>query len=792
MASRRRVALTITTLLLVSILSAHGVGATTAVTMWTHVTFDEGASQAADAAWLAGFSSTAREGEYVIALGWWIDRSSWFSVGKLWLVFDRTLAPPGASIDPKNPTLAAVELQTWTPRPGHTYETSLSYEPATGNVSVSLFDLTSGERIAQRGLVTSAASDALIPIPALNDQGAPAPRVTLTRTEPVFLPVGVTWRVAQLFSEGSWGSVTRLDRRLPTAIEVNTPFEGLAGEIVISAQAPGLQEEILRAPAVKGERLISMDPQILPVGRVDLVAAYEEAGSRNILGSREVVVGMATLDVKEIEVNERPDGGLEITGSAEIQGDGDLSGAEIVLEAVIEGLSEVNGAWREATWGEPIVLLHREFGDTSDRLPFSFHATWRPDAGSLVDLHLPRITVRAASRSGFPIEIRGERSSPWPWVGQSDQTPLTAAPVDQAQLLEAPPPERLEKLRRGLNAGGWFRGTYQPDYISDGMLDTLKALGLGHLRIAIGAANLFDPAQPERLNPLGLNHLDAIINRVISRQIAVIVEPHDATGALWSDPKYVERFARFWRYLAAHLSAYDPDLVFLEVANEPSAAYAHEWYALQPTILRAMRLGAPRHTLIANANQRVTPDNWDQVASLLPMEPVDDPNVVYNFHFYAPLNFTHQGASWGWEGWGPLHDLPYPSSPEACEAVLPNIDASARGYARQYCDERWDRSRLERTLQPAFDWASAHGVPLTVNEFGVYRAFAPPESRLNYLRDVREILEANHVGWTMWSYSEGFGLTIDGPTGTRLIDRETAAALGLDVNAAPREYLAID
>ena len=64
------------------------------------------------------------------------------------------------------------------------------------------------------------------------------------------------------------------------------------------------------------------------------------------------------------------------------------------------------------------------------------------------------------------------------------------------------------------------------------------------------------------------------------------------------------------------------------------------------------------------------------------------------------------------------------------------------------------------------------------NEFGVYRLAAPPESRIAWLQDVRQALEAFWIGWTMWDYAAGFGLAED-RAGLRTLDTATVRALGL-------------
>jgi hypothetical protein len=197
------------------------------------------------------------------------------------------------------------------------------------------------------------------------------------------------------------------------------------------------------------------------------------------------------------------------------------------------------------------------------------------------------------------------------------------------------------------------------------------------------------------------------------------------------------------------------------------------WMGIQARVAAAIREGAPRHTIVA------TGPRWSSVDQLLLIEPVADRNVVYNFHFYEPHNFTHQGATWGADFWPHLKNVPYPSSPELVAPLLASIDnETARGALREYGEERWDAARVEREIARAAEWARARNVALTCNEFGVYRAYSPPASRLRWITDVRSALERHGIGWSMWDYAGGFGVAVR-KDGRAELDPDTAAALGL-------------
>jgi endoglucanase len=71
-------------------------------------------------------------------------------------------------------------------------------------------------------------------------------------------------------------------------------------------------------------------------------------------------------------------------------------------------------------------------------------------------------------------------------------------------------------------------------------------------------------------------------------------------------------------------------------------------------------------------------------------------------------------------------------------------------------------------------------VPLTCNEFGVYRATSAPGDRATWIRDVRNALEKNGIGWTMWDYAGGFSV-VTREKGVSTPDPVTLKALGMNI-----------
>jgi endoglucanase len=348
--------------------------------------------------------------------------------------------------------------------------------------------------------------------------------------------------------------------------------------------------------------------------------------------------------------------------------------------------------------------------------------------------------------------------------------------------------ERAARLRRGVNLSHWFAQSPGGDYserhlqthTTERDIATIKSLGFDHVRFTFEPSPLFDEAHPSDLNPEYLRRLDAALDMLLASGLSVVFDVHpsdDFKLKLRTDDRHVEAFAEFWRALAAHLSARDPERLFLEILNEPMVEDAYRWMGIQARVAARIREGAPRHTIIA------TGPRWSSVEELLRIEPLADPNVVYTFHLYDPHTFTHQGATWGAPFWPYLKNVPYPSSPEAVAALLPAVEnEQARGALKAYGDERWNAERIERMVASAAEWARRRGVPLTCDEFGVYRTYSPPDARLRWIEDVRTSLERHGLGWTMWDYAGDFGVAVR-RDGRAEVDPRTVAALGLSDKA---------
>jgi aryl-phospho-beta-D-glucosidase BglC (GH1 family) len=236
----------------------------------------------------------------------------------------------------------------------------------------------------------------------------------------------------------------------------------------------------------------------------------------------------------------------------------------------------------------------------------------------------------------------------------------------------------------------------------------------------------------------------------------------------------VERLTMLWRRLAGHYASRDPERVFFEILNEPEVYDPYRWAGIQARLAAAIREVAPKNTIIA------TGPNYSGIEDLLAMHPLSDGNVIYNFHFYDPHQFTHQGAGWGEAWWSYTHGIPYPATESSMAELVKEVpDADSRFKLERYWLEHWDGHRIRLLIDEAAAWGHANNVPLICNEFGAYREHSDPQSRMNWIRDVRTAMEADGIGWTMWDYRGGFGVVWKEDGQPAKVDEKVVEALGL-------------
>jgi endoglucanase len=355
------------------------------------------------------------------------------------------------------------------------------------------------------------------------------------------------------------------------------------------------------------------------------------------------------------------------------------------------------------------------------------------------------------------------------------------APSSIVRRFASVPASRLAHLRRGINASEWFAQVVPPatygkehyaTHTTERDIALIASLGFDHVRLSVNPSPIF-PGWGSHEEFFA--SLDGAVKMILDHGLAVVIDIHPESDfkARLSDDGFVERFTNFWRMLAQHYSSWDAERVFFEILNEPETGDRYRWLGIQTKLAGAIRENAPQHTIIT-AGARYSADD-----EMVFMEPLADGNVIYNFHFYEPHTFTHQGAGWGSPWWIWVKGLGYPSSVEDANRVAAGVpDELGKLWVMRYGRDHWDAGRIEADIKEVAEWAARRHLVVTCNEFGAYRRFTKPEDRARWITDVRTALERHGIGWTTWDYAGSFGV-VTKTNGVAEPDAVTVQALGL-------------
>ena len=338
------------------------------------------------------------------------------------------------------------------------------------------------------------------------------------------------------------------------------------------------------------------------------------------------------------------------------------------------------------------------------------------------------------------------------------------------ESLNGVPPSLWHHFTTGVNITRWF--CYQPTYDANHLTNYLipqdyeefSKLHLGFVRLCLAPEAVDDGGT---LKADTLPYLDTALKNLTDANLAVIFDLHD-NGQLKLDTPGQDNtpFINFWMAAAQHYKGKFERQVVFELVNEPQFTKNPDaWYALQQQTVDAIRSVDPARTIMVSGT------SWSGIDTLASMTKLPEKNLIYTYHCYDPFFFTHQGASWVGEYPGKFKSVPFPSSPEAVAAMLDQVDEKYRPALKDYGEQRYGQAYLHRRLAKAQDWASAHGVPVVLGEFGAYPPVSPPESRARWFDAMRQSIEETHAASCLWGYDDGLGL------GRRL---ETNGSLWLD------------
>ena len=334
---------------------------------------------------------------------------------------------------------------------------------------------------------------------------------------------------------------------------------------------------------------------------------------------------------------------------------------------------------------------------------------------------------------------------------------------------------RVRALARGFNL---------PDLVPDTRasgnrpraLAILHSRGMSHVRLPVHAEHVMPRFAGPATIEAALDDLRRALDLLLGIGFAVTVDMHPGGISLGFTEAIrmpaLRALLEGWQALAAQLRRFPPARIFAELLNEPPIHDAR-WRQDAAVLVQKLRLWLPETTLITG------PAPYQRVEALAAWPTLPDRNLVYAFHYYDPMYFTHQGADWmAGSPYARLAGIPYPAragDPRLKDALLglrQRGEAALAGDIEGSLSTPWIAATIEGQFAHLAEWGRTNGAPVILNEFGALRSKAAPADRCRWLANVRKAAEANGFGWAHWDYDGGFGLMQDGK-----LDKETLAAL---------------
>jgi aryl-phospho-beta-D-glucosidase BglC (GH1 family) len=354
----------------------------------------------------------------------------------------------------------------------------------------------------------------------------------------------------------------------------------------------------------------------------------------------------------------------------------------------------------------------------------------------------------------------------------------------------------LKERLRGLNLGGWlsqvdcieekdpqgFPGFYKhaETFITQKDFQRIKNWGFNHVRLPVDYFNFFKGENLEQ-DETAFAILDKAVEDILSAGLLMILDLHKCPGhdfhlgtlgevqTFFTDPQRREDAKKVWSVLAERYGGKSG--VLLEILNEPVAPNSEVWNEIKDELFWHIRKAAPQAPIVVGSNK------WNNPGEFKNLTPLEDDNVLYSFHTYQPVIFTHQFAAWIPE--------PYYRQKRSWPGTYapPDYQVSTKLAIE---DGVWDKARLRGTMEHALEFRAKYNVPVACNEFGVY-VQVERQSQLNWMRDFMSLLQEADVGFSYWTYknldfgilSEGESLHKDLPqySNAERIDRELVEIL---------------
>lgn len=291
----------------------------------------------------------------------------------------------------------------------------------------------------------------------------------------------------------------------------------------------------------------------------------------------------------------------------------------------------------------------------------------------------------------------------------------------------------------------------------------LADMGANSTRFLLNHVTFEDDSAPYVYKDAGWAWIDQNVSWARAHGIYLILNMHVPQGgfqsngdggALWSDVANQDRLTALWKEIARRY-ADEPIIAGFGLVNEPEPLVSRQqWKDFAARLSTAIRSVDANHIIFVERPIAVAGDfNSDSDMNLFT---IDDPNAVYEFHFYDPSDYTFQLQPWN-------------NTPDGGSYPDPTKIA---GITEQWINRATfdaptaplgtsDWTRFEGTRITANDPAIVAGKPTLVGQAVGTGTIAFDDLAINeydasgtFVREVEHIYPTSSSGWYFWSSND--------------------------------------
>ena len=324
---------------------------------------------------------------------------------------------------------------------------------------------------------------------------------------------------------------------------------------------------------------------------------------------------------------------------------------------------------------------------------------------------------------------------------------------------------KFEGYEHGINLGGWlsqreYTKEHFDEFITEDDIKTIASWGLDHIRLPID----YNPLETDsgEYKEEGFSYIDKAVDWCGKAGLNLIIDLHKTYGysfdylhnesGFFENESYQERFYRLWEELAKRYGD-KSDRIAFELLNEVTDKdYCDPWNRIAKQCIQRIRAIAPDVKILIGGYYN------NCIEALEDLEMPYDENIVYNFHFYEPLIFTHQGAAWV-KGMDTSFRIPIDATyAEMAKSSAEQFEQMSILFDGFDPDAHLSELYFERLFEKAVKICEERNVPLYCGEYGVIDQ-ADPEDRLRWMKDIHAVFLKYGIGHALWNHKQkDFGL----------------------------------